>query len=286
MRNNPLMELKCNCGESYFVKNSIRKLRCKKCNNLIIYKKKQYNKICLNCGKEFVSSKENSKFCCYPCKCEYQIGKHNPLTESGRETLKQLGKKFDINYWMNRKPSSRKKRDQSHSKTMKKKFENGYQNWNAGETKETDIRIQKMADTIKLGFKNGRKVWFHEKKKKINKLEKALYRLLKKNNINYDYQKQIFYKDLLKTYPDAFIKPNICLYTDGDYWHGNPKFYNSEDIVAINQKAKDCWIKDEYITKTLKKLGYKVLRIWESDFYKNKQKFLKKILKTIPRQSL
>ena len=39
-------------------------------------------------------------------------------------------------------------------------------------------------------------------------------------------------------------------------------------------------------TKTLKKLGYKVLRIWESDFYKNKQKFLKKILKTIPRQSL
>ena len=52
-----------------------------------------------------------------------------------------------------------------------------------------------------------------------------------------------------KTIPDFFIPPNICVYADGDYWHGTQK-----------QKAID-----SRQNSHLKLLGYVVYRFWEHD---------------------
>jgi len=49
--------------------------------------------------------------------------------------------------------------------------------------------------------------------------------------------------------PDLFIKPNICVFCDGDYWHNLP-----------GSKEKDL-----RVTKKLEDDGYKVLRFWEKD---------------------
>jgi hypothetical protein len=49
-------------------------------------------------------------------------------------------------------------------------------------------------------------------------------------------QKQIFIKDKIHTYPDAFIEPNICIYLDGDYWHRNRKNSDLEKLNMCNDK--------------------------------------------------
>lgn len=69
--------------------------------------------------------------------------------------------------------------------------------------------------------------------------------------------------------PDIFIEPNICIFADGDYWHGNPMKYKADSSLMykkiLNRKmtAKEVWDKDAKISDELDKQGYIVLRFWE-----------------------
>ena len=94
---------------------------------------------------------------------------------------------------------------------------------------------------------------------------------------------------------DLFIKPNICLEVDGDYWHGNPNDYKRQGrihsglkpdqiisksrnkITTANDKRKS----DNKITKALIQQGNVVLRFWESEIENNPEKCLQKIIKAI-----
>jgi len=80
--------------------------------------------------------------------------------------------------------------------------------------------------------------------------------------------------------PDIFIKPNVCLFVDGDYWHANPKKYDSETIVK-SMKAKDIWAKDNTINHNLNKNGFHVIRIWASDIKQDANKCSEKIIAII-----
>ena len=60
--------------------------------------------------------------------------------------------------------------------------------------------------------------------------------------------------------PDIFIKPNICIFADGCYWHKCPEC-GFEDKVKTE--------KDLRITRELQTQGYTVIRIWEHDINKN-----------------
>ena len=121
-------------------------------------------------------------------------------------------------------------------------------------------------------------------KKDAKSTEKKLQHLLKKSRIRFQTHKSILGQ------PDVFIKPNICIFTDGNYWHANPKFYKPNSVIhkaniSKNRKqvlAKDIWKKDKKITNKLTKDGYKVLRFWEiQDLKENPEKCIKKILKAI-----
>ena len=76
-------------------------------------------------------------------------------------------------------------------------------------------------------------------------IERILEDWLKKSNISYESQKPIG----KITIPDFFIKPNICLYADGDYWHNLPRSI----------------IKDKWVNKILINKGYKIIRLWGSE---------------------
>lgn len=71
--------------------------------------------------------------------------------------------------------------------------------------------------------------------------------------------------------PDIFIEPNICVFVDGDYWHANPEKYLGNMIIKKNQemKASDIWAYDISIQHELNRLGYNVIRIWESEIKKD-----------------
>jgi len=106
---------------------------------------------------------------------------------------------------------------------------------------------------------------------KDTELEKKLQGLLKANNIQFTKHKPILGQ------PDIFIEPNICIFADGDYWHGwlylqGEDFSNKQRInnAHFEKKIK----KDQSIKARLEAQGYKVLRLWEHEVYKEPEKCL------------
>ena len=66
---------------------------------------------------------------------------------------------------------------------------------------------------------------------------------------------------------------------DGDFCHAHKREDN--EIVHHNVTAKEIREKDELKNKTYEKYGYKVIRIWRSDFLNNESEVIKNILKIL-----
>lgn len=64
--------------------------------------------------------------------------------------------------------------------------------------------------------------------------------------------------------PDLFIRPNLCVFCDGNYWHHFP----------------DGTLHDELINQELMEKGFRVLRFWESDINDNLNSCVETIIKT------
>lgn len=84
---------------------------------------------------------------------------------------------------------------------------------------------------------------------------------LLKRKIKFETHKAIFGQ------PDIFIKPNICIFADGDYWHNT-------------EKSKK---RDKEVNKVLLNKGYKILRFWEHKINSDVKKCINKIEKSITR---
>ena len=109
------------------------------------------------------------------------------------------------------------------------------------------------------------------------KVERLIFRELRKRGIYFQ-----------KHYKKARGKPDIALpskkravFIDGDFWHGRnfskqkkrlPKKYW---LAKIDNNIK----KDRKNRATLRKGGWKVLRVWEKEAIKNPGKEIKKIAK-------
>ena len=122
---------------------------------------------------------------------------------------------------------------------------------------------------------------------KDTKPEKILQKLLKSKGIKFEKHKSIFGR------PDVFIEPQICIFVDGDYWHANKNDYKRNGkmergfrnmpnkILSGKLHAKDIWKRDNKVKQTLKKEGYVVLRLWQSELDYKPEKCLQKIIKII-----
>lgn len=69
---------------------------------------------------------------------------------------------------------------------------------------------------------------------------------------------------------DAFDSDNKIIYEFyGDYWHGNPKIFNPEELNKHKKiKFSILYEKTLYRENYLKSLGFTFISIWESDFDK------------------
>jgi very-short-patch-repair endonuclease len=62
----------------------------------------------------------------------------------------------------------------------------------------------------------------------------------------------------------------ILIEVDGDYWHCNPNKYSSDYFHTGKMlTAQQIWDKDKQKNEISKELGYKMIRFWESDIYKD-----------------
>jgi len=107
---------------------------------------------------------------------------------------------------------------------------------------------------------------------KCTSIEIKIQKALKDKNIDFEINKP------LSGLPDIFIKPNICIFADGDYWHCNPIKYPNG---PINNYQKTRIEKDKRINRILKSNKYKVLRFWENDIKNNWGKCEKKLMGAI-----
>jgi G:T-mismatch repair DNA endonuclease (very short patch repair protein) len=133
------------------------------------------------------------------------------------------------------------------------------------------MRNKVVSDHTRALIKEARR---HQKfPKAFSKPERFAESILRTNGVNCTMQKM----EILGR-PDIFIEPNICIFIDGDYVHGNPAKHKQNDKVCFGRIAKDIWEKDLRITNQIISDGYKVIRIWTSEFYKNRKVYPEKII--------
>lgn len=67
--------------------------------------------------------------------------------------------------------------------------------------------------------------------------------------------------------PDfVFRRARVVVFVDGDFWHGNPrcKRLPKSNIEYWQKKIEGNRARDKEHTRTLRRLGWHVIRIWES----------------------
>jgi len=68
--------------------------------------------------------------------------------------------------------------------------------------------------------------------------------------------------------PDfVFRKQKIALFVDGCFWHSCPKHSNMPrtNRAFWQKKLKGSKDRDKYVSRKLRKLGWKVVRVWEHE---------------------
>jgi DNA mismatch endonuclease (patch repair protein) len=105
--------------------------------------------------------------------------------------------------------------------------------------------------------------------------EIALARLLRRNKIaGWRRHYAIFGK------PDfTFPKHRLVIFVDGCFWHGCPKHSNMpvNNRDFWNRKLSGNRARDRLVSRTLRKNGWRVLRIWEHDIAKRPLTCIRKI---------
>lgn len=132
--------------------------------------------------------------------------------------------------------------------------------WASGKMEDTRI---KMSGLMKQRIANGDIKGYIR-----SKAEDELINVLVAHNIevipNYKIKSKSF---------DIFIpKYNLLIEYNGDYWHCNPKKYQSDYFnVRKSKTAKEIWDYDYNKLDLAKTNGYNIEVIWESDYKKNKK---------------
>lgn len=139
---------------------------------------------------------------------------------------------------------------------------------------EADLRLQnwKYKNKIPGGSRN-------------TKIELKVKSILEDSGINYIHQ-----YDKIKAYYVDFYLPdfNLVFEVDGDYWHANPKKYDSDELIKYPGNrvvtAQSVWDKDNIRLNEIKECGYNVCRIFGSDITeKNVLKLIQNFGKDIVR---
>jgi len=81
--------------------------------------------------------------------------------------------------------------------------------------------------------------------------------------------------------PDfVFPKQRIALFVDGCFWHGCPKHSNmpKNNQEFWEKKLHQNKERDKYVSRELKKTGWKVVRVWEHEL-----KFQEKVVAKLSR---
>lgn len=108
------------------------------------------------------------------------------------------------------------------------------------------------------------------------KTEKIIRKWLEENSIFFTEQVRVKAKKRLSYLFDFCIPgKKIMLECNGTYWHCDPRFFKSSDIVKFpggSRSVEEVWAKDFMKRKIAENLGFQVYSIWEHDMNNNSEK--------------
>jgi DNA mismatch endonuclease (patch repair protein) len=84
--------------------------------------------------------------------------------------------------------------------------------------------------------------------------------------------------------PDiVFRRKKIAVFIDSDFWHGHPSRYikPKSNITYWRDKVQRNKQRDNEVSRILRKEGWNVLRLWESDIKHNLAKCIKRITRNL-----
>lgn len=112
-------------------------------------------------------------------------------------------------------------------------------------------------------------------KGKNNALEKKAFSHLRKNGLYF----QKHYSKAPGSPDIALPRKKLCVFIDGDFWHGR-RIESTYDRLAPfwREKILTNVKRDNRNKRKLRKTGWKILRVWESDLKRNPMKTLNKIV--------
>jgi len=227
---------------------------CPKCKK----ENKTYSKEKTIACRNYFNKLKNSSLC-KPCSLQLQVGEGNPFygKKHSKKTKRKISKSRTGKYTG----------DSNHMK--KQKYRELSKNIMDSNWKNNILDRQKMSEQLKDTRRKGK-----IKSGITSKKEKEIIKILK--NLGFE---SIHSFRVDSKICDIYIpKLNLIIEYFGDYWHCNPKQYNSD---YINQKksmtAKEIWDYDSNKIDLIRNNGYNLEVIWEQEF-KNDNKLINKIL--------
>ena len=102
----------------------------------------------------------------------------------------------------------------------------------------------------------------------VSSISKEETKWLDSLNIPTEYRQKLLHISGIKVKADAYDPTTNTLYEYwGDFWHGNPKKYNRDDINPKNKKTyKELYEETQTKRKLILDNGYKLIEIWASEF--------------------
>lgn len=215
---------------------------------------------------------------------------NDKISEFVKESLKNRLSPTQIKYWTERGHSAKeaKKIISERQKTFSKEIcikkhgkEKGINIWKERQRKWIKTMDDKPHEEKMEILK--KKIFSDGKYSKISqKLFWKIYSILEN-------KKDIFFKELNDEFfinikdENFFVVDfkykNKIIEFQGDFWHMNPKIYESEEINSIRKiSASEIWETDLKKKTILEKNNYNILFIWEQDFKNNPQETIKKCL--------
>ena len=111
---------------------------------------------------------------------------------------------------------------------------------------------------------------------KDTKIEKKTASMLRKNKIRYRRFPKVFGS------PDFVVEKKVIVFCDGDFWHGYQYDKKKKPQKKFwREKIERNMARDRKVSRTLRRDGWSVIRIWEHDIEKRPAACLRRIKKII-----
>ena len=257
-----------------------------------IAQKKKYAEGATPWNKGKPASEESKKRMSIAQKKKYAEGatpwnKGKPASEESKKRMSIAQKKKYAMGFTGRKGTKHSEvSKQKMSKSVRKAYADGFEVWNKGKPMRESTR-QKLIARYTPELREQKRKWRAGKvfPNRDTKIEKILQNLLRDNKIKFETPKEYVKRGIrVLGQPDILIQPNVCIFADGDFWHGWKYMQGAryDDAKNLNNEYFKRKIKsDKENTKNLIKQGYTVLRFWEHELLQESEKCFKRILKKI-----